>query len=140
MQHHVNTFFTISSTCCIYVSVAIFCLNSREAMLLSSAEKSAIAPSATKMKLYLYSIAMIVLMFLNNCRHILLNYILASLHQRLQDYFFVYGLFSNVMSKWSTLFKYYFFISIIWIISCLCCNWFNPFNKYIWITLQSHKL
>ena len=41
---------------------------------------------------------------------------------------------SLIQSVMGTIFKYYFFISIIWVVSCLRCDCYSSFNKYIRIT------
>ena len=43
--------------------------------------------------------------------------------------------FSYAISKRSAIFKYYFFISIIYCSTCSCgvWNWYSNFNKYVWL-------
>ena len=75
-------------------------------------------------------------MFLNNNRYIQVihwhYYIIIFSIIYLGIFYFAYAI-----SKWSTNFKYYFFISIIWfgISTCSIINWYISFNKYICITV-----
>ena len=112
-------------------------LNLNGALLLLSSIKSIISPCLELVQLQ--NIAINFLMFSNN--H---NYILLIMHKKyyiniLSVIYLCIIYFGYPISKWSTIFKYYFLISIIYCHTCNCCIWqcHTSFSKYLSIAINT---